>query len=73
MAFFTRKQKQLAISCNRANLEKAYHVSEENLKTVSKSGNIKQLRIAMKQHGNYEYALLYKNTPEYKRKIKRRK
>ena len=73
MAFFTRKQKQLAISCNRANLEKAYRVSEKKIKTVSKSGNIKQLKIAMKQHGNYEYALLYKNTPEYKRKIKRRK
>lgn len=72
MSFFNRQQKKLALSCPEEELEKAYHASEQNLKKVAKSGNEKLLHKAMKQHGNYEYAMLYKQTPEYKSKVKRK-
>ena len=68
MGFFSRKQKKIALSTPKERLEKAYHISEQNLKKVAMTGNEKQLRTAMKQHGNFEYAMLYKNTPEYKKK-----
>lgn len=73
MSFFSRKQKQIALNTSRTDLETAYHISEQNLKDASRSGNEKWLRTAMKQHGNFEYAMLYKNTPEYKRKLLKRK
>lgn len=69
MGFFTRKQKQLALKTSTYDLEKAYHASEQNLKKVSASGDEKLLKSAMKQHGNYEYAMLYKQTPEYKERL----
>lgn len=69
MAFFSRKQKKLALTNSRENLERAYHISEQNLKDASRSGNEKWLKTAMKQHGNFEYAMLFKNTPEYRSKI----
>ena len=69
MGFFSRKQKQLALKTSTYDLEKAYHASEQNLKKVSSSGDEKMLKSAMKQHGNYEYAMLYKQTPEYKEKL----
>lgn len=71
MGFFSKKQKKLALANSKESLEKAYHISEQNLKDASRSGNEKWLKTAMKQHGNFEYAMLYKNTPEYK--TKRRK
>lgn len=70
MGFFSKKQKKIALTNSRESLEKAYHISEQNLKDASKSGNEKWLKTAMKQHGDFEYAMLYKNTPEYKAKQK---
>lgn len=72
MGFFSRKQKQIALSTPKESLEKAYHISEQNLKKAAMTGNEKQLRTAMKQHGNFEYAMLYKNTPEYNKKTKQK-
>ena len=43
-----------------------YHNSEEDLRNASIKGDKKALKRAMKTHGNYEYAMLYRNTPEYK-------
>lgn len=68
MSFFSRKQKQLALNCSRDRLEKAYHASEQSLRQASLSGDEKRLKKAMKQHGNFEYAMLYQNTPEFKKK-----
>ena len=68
MAFFKKKHKKLALSSSKEQLEKAYHKSEAKLKIASKTGNEKLLSSAMQEHGCYEYALLYKNTPEYKSK-----
>lgn len=66
MAFFKKIHKQIALNNSKENLEQAYHISEENLKKASKLGNIKKLKVAMKEHGNLEYALLYQKTPEFK-------
>lgn len=70
MSFFNKKQKKLAMNCSRDKLEKAYHISEQNLHKASLSGDEKWLKKAMKQHGNFEYAMLYQNTPEFKKRRK---
>lgn len=72
MAFFKKKHKKLALSSSKEQLEKAYHKSEAKLKIASKTGNEKLLSSAMQEHGCYEYALLYKNTPEYKSKRRKK-
>lgn len=71
MAFFKKIHKRLALTNSNESLEQAYYRSEKKLRKASYSGNEKLLKKAMKIHGNYEYAMLYKNTPEYK--VKRRK
>ena len=70
MGFFTSHQKKLAKTYSKEALEYGYHKSEDNLRKASYSGDTKLLKQEMKKHGNYEYALLYKNTPEYKKKKK---
>ena len=70
MGFFTSHQKKLAKTYSKEALEYGYHKSEDNLRKASYSGDIKLLKQEMKKHGNYEYALLYKNTPEYKKNNK---
>ena len=70
MGFFTAKQKRLARNCSVRELENGYHDSESALRMASYSGDQKALKRAMKIHGNYEYALLYKNTPEYNKRRK---
>jgi hypothetical protein len=70
MGFFTSHQKNLAKKFSTEALEYGYHKSEDNLRKASQIGDTKLLKQEMKKHGNYEYALLYKNTPEYKRKQK---
>lgn len=47
---------------------KGYKDSESALRYASYSGNQKELKKAMKVYGDFEYALLYKNTPEYNKK-----
>ena len=70
MGFFTRKQKKMAKCCSTQELVYGYERSELALERASYSGSQKKLKEAMKQHGDYEYALLYKNTPEYKKRCK---
>ena len=70
MGFFNRKQKRLARKMTEYELIRKYKESENKLKEASKLGKEKELKSAMKEHGNYEYALLYRNTPEFKRKNK---
>ena len=71
MVFFKKIHKRLALNNSKEKLEQAYHISEENLKKVSKSGNEKWLKASMKQHGDFEYALLYQNSPEFKKERRR--
>ena len=70
MAFFTAKHKKMAKRCSRQELQAGYNRSELNLERASYSGDPKELKKAMREHGNYEYALLYRNTPQFKRKNK---
>ena len=72
MAFFKKEHKKLA-KYNTTILKDCYRQTEIGLRNATASGNEKAIRTAMKRHQLVEYALLYKNTPEYKRKIKRRK
>lgn len=68
MAFFKREHKKLALNSSASFLHSRYKATEENLIKASNTGNEKNIRRAMKEHGKYEYAMLYKNTPEYRKK-----
>lgn len=70
--FFNLKQKRLALKTSTSNLQQAYSLSEARLRDAAKTGDARKLKEAMTEHGLYEYALLYKATPQYKQKIKRR-
>ena len=70
MGFFTAKQKRLARNCSVRELENGYADSESVLRMAAYRGDEKMLKQAMKVHGTYEYALLYKNTPEYNKRRK---
>lgn len=72
MGFFKLKHKLLAKKPT-SYLQQQYSKSEQNLVRASSTGDEKLIKKAMKEHGNYEYALLYKNTPEFKNKIKNKK
>ena len=66
MAFFTKKQIKLAVKSSRQDLESAYRKSESQLRDAAYRGDRKLLKKTMREHGNYEYALLLKNTPEFR-------
>ncbi len=71
MAFFKREHKKLA-KYNTAVLKDCYRQTEIGLKNATATGNEKAIKTAMKRHQLVEYALLYKNTPEYKNKRRKR-
>lgn len=58
---------------NTAVLKGCYRQTEIGLRNATASGDEKAIRTAMKRHQLVEYALLYKNTPEYKNKRRKRK
>ena len=68
MAFFKRKEKQLAKNKSYLELQYGYNSTEKELREAAKTGNIKQLSKAMQKHHDYEYALLYRETPKFKKK-----
>lgn len=73
MAFFKRKHKKLA-KYNYKSLQDCYHSTEIGLRKAVASGDEKAMRKAMGQHQMVEYALLYRNSPEFRnRKYKKRK
>ena len=49
-------------------LQIGYQNSDFALERASYAGDKKALKEAMKEHRKYEYALLYRNTPEFKKK-----
>ena len=71
MGFFTLRHKRLARKYSVGELKSGCSDSESALRMASYSGDKKALKRAMKVHGNFEYALLYKNTPEYNKRRKR--
>lgn len=68
--FFTEEQKSLALSMKKGELKKRYKKSERDLKETAKTGNKRNLARVMKRHGNYEYAMLFQKTPEFKERRK---
>ena len=72
MNFFTRNQKHLANKCSLNELNRGYQNADLALERASYNGDQKELKRAMKEHRKYEYALLYRNTPEFKKKYKKR-
>ncbi len=73
MGFFTLKHKRIARKMSRADLMDAYYDSEMALNNAAYDGNEKELKKAMKEHGKYEYAMLYQNTPKYLKKMRKGK
>ncbi len=73
MGFFTLKHKRIAKKMSGADLMDAYYDSEMALNSAAYDGNEKALKKAMKEHGKYEYAMLYQNTPKYLKKMSKRK
>ncbi|WP_251548498.1 hypothetical protein [Pumilibacter intestinalis] len=70
MGFFTLRHKKLAKKYSLSELKDGYRYSENELKEAAENGDIKAFKRAMKVHGNFEYAMLYKNTPEYNKRRK---
>ena len=70
MGFFTLRHKKLAKKYSVSELKDGYRYSESELREAAESGDVKALKRAMKVHGNFEYAMLYKNTPDYKKRCK---
>ena len=70
MGLFTLRHKKLAKKYSVSELKDGYRYSENELREAAQTGDTKALKRAMKVNGNFEYALLYKNTPLYfKRRI----
>ena len=70
MGFFTARHKRLARKYTASELKDGYRYSESELREAAESGDVKALKRAMKVHGNFEYAMLYKNTPDDKKRCK---
>lgn len=70
MGFFTAKHKSMARNNSLEDLQKGYKCSESALRMASYKGDKKALKEAMKVHGDFEYAMLYRNTPEFNKKRK---
>lgn len=70
MSFFKRKHKTFAKLSTKF-LQQGYLASELSLRTAAASGDEKAMHKAMKRHQIFEYALLYKNSPEYKKKTRK--
>ena len=70
MSFFKHKHKKFA-KCDYKTLQQGYHSSEIGLHKAVASGDEKAMRKSMKTHQVFEYALLYKGSPEYKKKTRK--
>ena len=73
MSFFTREHKKLALSTDAGSLMEGYRLSERRLECAAAHGDKRELKKAMAEHGKYEYAQLFQQTPEFKRKISKRR
>ena len=67
MSFFNQKQKELALASSPGILRSGYELSEFALMKAALHGDETELKKAMKEHGDFEYALLFQQTPEFKK------
>ena len=65
MIRFTRKQKELARTASAARLQSMYEYSEHKLDDAARRGDLKAVDRAMKEHRDYEYALLCKKAKKF--------
>ena len=65
MIRFTRKQKELARTIPTTRLQSMYERSERKLDHAARRGDLKAVDRAMKEHRNYEYALLCKKSKRF--------
>ena len=65
MIRFSRKQKELARTTSAAKLQSMYERSEQKLDNAARRGDLKAVDRAMKEHRNYEYALLCKKAKKF--------
>ncbi len=65
MIRFSRKQKELARTTSAARLQSMYERSEQKLDNAARRGDLKAVDRAMKEHRNYEYALLCKKSKKF--------
>ncbi len=73
MAFrYSKKQKQIALQNDELALRYAYKLTERKLNDYARFGTKKEMSKAMQDHQDIEYALLFKQSPEYL-KIKNKK
>ncbi len=68
---FTNKHKKFANDCTYKSLVESYKASEEGLHKACRSGDKKAMKRAMDCHQTFEYALLYRETPEFKNRRKK--
>ena len=67
MGFFAKSHKELARKNPSGYLQRKYEHSERQLKYYASIGDKKKLKQIMKEHAKWEYAMLYQQTPEYRR------
>lgn len=60
----------MAKKCSMQELVAGYDNSDFELERASYNGKYKDLKKAMKEHNQYERALLYRNTPKFKKRCK---
>ena len=65
MIRFTRKQKELARTTSALRLQSMYEHSEQKLDNAARRGDLKAVDRAMKEHRDYEYALLCKKAKKF--------
>ena len=71
--YFTLRHKSLAYSMSPTELKRAYKKSERELVLMAKQGNEAKFKSAMVSHSNYEYAMLFQLTPEFKKNMEKEK
>lgn len=69
---FTRLSKKIARDCGYKSLVRGYEASEKGLHRACQSGDKKAMNKAMANHQAFEYALLYRETPEFKNKRRKK-
>ena len=68
---FTKEHKKIALSdCSYDYLMKKYLSSERDLRKACRTGDSVAMSDAMKIHQKYEYALLYRNTPDFRKNLR---
>ncbi len=63
---FTHLAKKIARDCSPADIQDCYHKTEHGLRVACQSGDKKAMKKAMANHQAFEYAMLYRQTPEFK-------